>query len=119
MNKTGFFCRAAAVALFALVLAFVVGAPVVYAQGGAAAEPAAEAAATPVWHYIGAYFGLGLIVIGAGLGIGKGAAAAAEGISRQPAAAAQITGTVNLPIFLLEGVAILAEVFVLIVVVLK
>ncbi len=116
MNKTGFFCRAAAVALFALVLAFVVGAPVAYAQG----EPAAaEAAATPVWHYIGAYFGLGLIVIGAGLGIGKGAAAAAEGISRQPAAAAQITGTVNLPIFLLEGVAILAEVFVLIVVVLK
>lgn len=115
MIKTGLFCRAAAVALFALVLAFVVGAPVVYAQGGAAAEPAA----TPVWHYIGAYFGLGLIVIGAGLGIGKGAAAAAEGISRQPAAAAQITGTVNLPIFLLEGVAILAEVFVLIVVVLK
>ena len=118
MNRTGFFCRAAAVALFALVLAFVVGAPVAYAQGGAAGT-AAEAAATPVWHYIGAYFGLGLIVIGAGLGIGKGAAAAAEGISRQPAAAAQITGTVNLPIFLLEGVAILAEVFVLIVVVLK
>jgi len=116
MIKTGFFCRTAAVALFALVLAFVVGAPVAYAQG----EPAAAgAAATPVWHYIGAYFGLGLIVIGAGLGIGKGAAAAAEGISRQPAAAAQITGTVNLPIFLLEGVAILAEVFVLIVVVLK
>jgi F-type H+-transporting ATPase subunit c len=115
MNKTGFFCRAAAIALFAVVLAFVVGAPAVYAQG----EPAAEAAATPAWHYIGAYFGLGLIVIGAGLGIGKGAAAAADGISRQPAAAAQITGTVNLPIFLLEGVAILAEVFVLIVVVLK
>ena len=115
MIKTGFFCRAAAVALVAVVFALVVGAPVAYAQG----EPAAEAAATPVWHYIGAYFGLGLIVIGAGLGIGKGAAAAAEGISRQPAAAAQITGTVNLPIFLLEGVAILAEVFVLIVVVLK
>ena len=102
--------------MFAVVLAFVVAAPVAYAQGEPAAAPAA---ATPVWHYIGAYFGLGLIVIGAGLGIGKGAAAAADGISRQPAAAAQITGTVNLPIFLLEGVAILAEVFVLIVVVLK
>ncbi len=88
-------------------------------RAGRSRGTAAEAAATPVWHYIGAYFGLGLIVIGAGLGIGKGAAAAAEGISRQPAAAAQITGTVNLPIFLLEGVAILAEVFVLIVVVLK
>ena len=56
---------------------------------------------------------LGLIVIGAGLGIGKLAAAAAEGIARQPSAAAQITGAVNLPLFLLEGVAILAEVFTL------
>ena len=55
--------------------------------------------------------GLGLIVIGAGLGIGKFAAAAAESISRQPEAADKITGAVNLPLFLLEGVAILAEVF--------
>ena len=53
-------------------------------------------------------FGLGMIVIGAGLGIGRLAAAAAEGIARQPSAAAQITGAVNLPLFLLEGVAILA-----------
>ena len=45
-----------------------------------------------------------MIVIGAGLGIGKFAAAAAEGIARQPAAAAQITGAINLPLFLLEGV---------------
>ena len=57
--------------------------------------------------------GLGLIVIGAGLGIGKLAAGAAEAIGRQPSAAAQITGAVNLPLFLLEGVAILAEVFAL------
>ena len=54
--------------------------------------------------------GLGLIVIGAGLGIGK-FAAAAESIARQPEAADKITGAVNLPLFLLEGVAILAEVF--------
>ncbi len=60
-------------------------------------------------------FGLGMIVIGAGLGIGKLAAAAADGIARQPAAASQITGAVNLPLFLLEGVAILAEVFTLLV----
>ena len=60
-------------------------------------------------------FGLGMIVIGAGLGIGKLAAAAAEGIARQPSAAAQITGAVNPPLFLLEGVAILAEVFALLV----
>ncbi|HMD37048.1 MAG TPA: ATP synthase F0 subunit C [Vicinamibacterales bacterium] len=60
-------------------------------------------------------FGLGMIVIGAGLGIGKLAAAAAEGIARQPGAADKITGAVNLPLFLLEGVAILAEVFALLV----
>ena len=60
--------------------------------------------------------GLGLIVVGAGLGIGRFAAAAAESIARQPSAAAQITGAVNLPLFLLEGVAILAEVFALVVV---
>jgi F-type H+-transporting ATPase subunit c len=60
-------------------------------------------------------FGLGMIVIGAGLGIGKLAAAAADGVARQPSAASQITGAVNLPLFLLEGVAILAEVFALLV----
>ena len=58
-------------------------------------------------------------VIGAGLGIGKLAAGAAEAIGRQPSAAAQITGAVNLPLFLLEGVAILAEVFALLIVLLK
>ena len=65
--------------------------------------------------YMGAGIGLGLAVIGAGLGIGKLAAGLAEGIARQPSAAAQITGAVNLPLFLLEGVAILAEVFALLV----
>jgi F-type H+-transporting ATPase subunit c len=69
--------------------------------------------------YFGAAIGLGLIVIGAGLGIGKLAAAAAEGIARQPSATDKITGAVNLPLFLLEGVAILAEVFALLVVLLK
>jgi len=69
-----------------------------------------------VLHLFGAAIGLGLIVIGAGLGIGKFAAAAAEGIARQPEAADKITGAVNLPLFLLEGVAILAEFFVQIIV---
>jgi len=70
-------------------------------------------------HYFGAAVGLGLIVIGAGLGIGRFTAAVAEGIARQPSAAAQISAAVMLPLFLLEGVAILAEVFVLLVVLLK
>ena len=52
--------------------------------------------------------GMGAIVIGAGLGIGKLATAAAESIARQPEAASEITGAVNLPLFLLEGVAIIA-----------
>jgi F-type H+-transporting ATPase subunit c len=70
-------------------------------------------------HYFGAALGLGMIVIGAGLGIGRFTAAAAESIARQPAAADKITAAVNLPLFLLEGVAILAEVFVLLVVLMK
>jgi F-type H+-transporting ATPase subunit c len=70
-------------------------------------------------HYFGAALGLGLVVIGAGLGIGKLAAAAADGVARQPSAADKITGAVNLPLFLLEGVAILAEVFILLVVLMK
>ena len=69
-------------------------------------------------YIAGVAIGLGLIVIGAGLGIGRFTAAAAESIARQPSAAAQITGAVQLPLFLLEGVAILAEVFVFVVVVL-
>ena len=67
-------------------------------------------------HLLGAAIGLGMIVIGGGLGIGKLAAAAAEGIARQPGAADKITAAVNLPLFLLEGVLILAEVFVLLIV---
>ena len=69
--------------------------------------------------YMGAGLGLGLIVLGAGLGIGKLAAAIAEGVARQPSAAAQISGAANLPLFLLEGVAILAEVFALLIVLMK
>ncbi len=72
-----------------------------------------------VLHYFGATLGLGLIVIGAGLGIGRFTAAAAESIARQPAAADKIIAAVNLPLFLLEGVAILAEVFVLLIVLTK
>lgn len=97
--------KAAVTLWLTLAFAFVVDVPLVFAQE-----------AGPVWHLLGAAVGLGMIVIGAGLGIGKLAAAAAEGIARQPSAAAQITGAVNLPLFLLEGVAILGEVFALVIV---
>ena len=60
--------------------------------------------------YMGAGIGVGLAVIGAGLGIGRLAAGAAEAIGRQPSASAQINGAVQLPLFLLEEVAVLAVV---------
>ena len=86
-----------------------------------AAKAAAEAA--PVvnlaWAYAGAGLGIGLAVIGAGIGIGKLAAGVAEGVARQPSAESQIRGATILPLFLLEGVAILAVVFCLLIVIMK
>ena len=70
-------------------------------------------------HLFGVGVGLGLIVIGAGNGIGRLAAGAAEGIARQPEASDKIIAAVNLPLFLLEGVAILGEVFALLIVLMK
>ena len=118
MNKTGFKRGAFAAALLALVIMSTLVIPAAYAQesGTAAAAPVAAKA---VWHYFGAALGLGMIVIGAALGIGKFASAAAESIARQPAAAAQISGVISLPLFLLEGVAIIAEVVVLLIVLTK
>ena len=117
MKKTRFFRSALLAAFLVVALASVIGGPAVYAQEAAGA--AAGAAHGAVWHYLGAAIGLGMIVIGAALGIGRFAAAAAESIARQPAAAAQITGAVNLPLFLLEGVSIIAEVVVLLIVLMK
>ena len=70
-------------------------------------------------YIAGVAIGLGLVVIGAGLGIGRFTAAVAESVARQPSAAAQITGSVQLPLFLLEGVAILAEVFIFVIVLIR
>ena len=67
---------------------------------------------------LGAGLGAGIVVIGAGLGIGLLAFAAANATARQPEAAADIRATVNLPLFLLEGVAIIALVVCILAVVL-
>jgi F-type H+-transporting ATPase subunit c len=113
MRRAGFFRRSMTVCLLVLAIVSVIQGPALFAQDQAAAVTAANR------HYIvSVAIGLGMIVIGAGLGIGKLAAAAAEGIARQPAAADKITGAVNLPLFLLEGVAILGEVFAFLVLVL-
>jgi F-type H+-transporting ATPase subunit c len=114
MKKTGLLWRVAVLAAFALTLVSVFGGQIAFAQGGEAAAAPAD-----VTHYLGAAIGLGMIVIGAGLGIGRFAAAAAEGIARQPAAASQISGAVSLPLFLLEGVAIIGEVVILLIVLTK
>jgi F-type H+-transporting ATPase subunit c len=115
MKKTGFIRSVMITAFLVIALASVLGSPA-YAEGAAQKW---QPAPTAVWHYLGAALGLGMIVIGAALGIGKFASAAAESIARQPAAAAQISAAVNLPLFLLEGVAILGEVFVLLIVLMK
>ncbi len=72
------------------------------------AAGAEEAAASNALAYLGAAIGAGLIVIGAAQGIGRFAAAAAESTARQPEAAGDIRAAINLPLFLLEGVAIIA-----------
>ncbi len=115
MNKTALSRGATVAAFLAVVLLSAAAGPVAYAQdsGAGANAPA------PVWHYFGAAFGLGMIVLGAAIGIGKFTAAAAESIARQPAAASQINGAISLPLFLLEGVAIIAEVVVLLIVLMK
>jgi F-type H+-transporting ATPase subunit c len=104
-----------------MTLAFIltIGSVTVFAQEAGDSPAAASLRGGHVWHFLGAALGLGMVVIGAALGIGKLAAAAAEGVARQPSAADRITGAVNLPLFLLEGVAILAEVFILLIVLLK
>ena len=65
-----------------------------------------------------AAIGAGLIAIGAGIGIGNIFSSAAEATARQPESTEDIRGTVNLPLFLLEGVAIIALVVCILAVVL-
>ncbi|MBT5144404.1 MAG: ATP synthase F0 subunit C [Gemmatimonadetes bacterium] len=67
--------------------------------------------------YLGAAIGAGLGVIGAGLGIGLLAAAAMEGISRQPEAVGDIRTNMIIAAALIEGVALLAEIICVLVVV--
>jgi F-type H+-transporting ATPase subunit c len=56
---------------------------------------------------LGAALGAGVITVGAGYGIGKFTAAAVESIARQPHASKDIVQAFQLPLFLLEGVAVI------------
>ena len=70
-------------------------------------------------QYFGAAVGGGIVVVGAGLGIGRLTAAAVESIARQPQAARDIQSAFQLPLFLLEGVAVIAVVGCLLIILTK
>ncbi len=70
-------------------------------------------------QYFGAALGAGIVVVGAGIGIGRLTAAACESIARQPQAAKDIQSAFQLPLFLLEGVAVIAVVGCLLIILIK
>lgn len=79
----------------------------VVAPGVALAQDGGESPVSTL-GYMGAGLGAGIATVGAGLGIGKLTASATESIARQPQAAKDITAAFQLPLFLLEGVAVIA-----------
>ena len=68
--------------------------------------------------YLGAGIGIAGAVIGAGLGIGRLAAPAMEGTARQPEAANDIRTSMIIAAALIEGVAIIAEIVAILLIVL-
>jgi F-type H+-transporting ATPase subunit c len=71
-------------------------------------------AGTPRFTGAGAGMGMGLAAIGAGIGIGLIGHSALAGIARQPEQAGAIRGTMILMAALVEGVALIAVVFCLV-----
>ena len=68
--------------------------------------------------FLAAGIGVGLSVIGAGLGIGKLAASALEAAGRQPEATGKLQTMMIISAALIEGVALIAEIFSLLFVIL-
>ena len=75
-----------------------------------------QAVAGIAWSYIGAAIGAGLATVGAGIGIGKIGQGAMEGMARQPEAGGDIRSTMIIAAALVEGVAFVAVVLCLLVV---
>jgi F-type H+-transporting ATPase subunit c len=73
-----------------------------------------NASAAPKYTGAGAGIGMGLAAIGAGIGIGLIGHSALAGIARQPEQAGAIRGTMILMAALVEGVALIAVVFCLV-----
>ena len=103
--------RAAGLMLFTLTL-LLVAPGAALAQDGGGGEMGGL-------HYFGAAVGGGLVVVGAGIGIGRLGGAAAESIARQPQAAKDIQAAVQLPLFLLEGVAVISVVGCLLIILIR
>lgn len=99
---THFAKRAASLLLLLIALTMLVPAAALAQEGGGAA---------PGSHLglvmLGASIGAGIITIGAGYGIGKFTSSAVESIARQPQASKEIVQAFQLPLFLLEGVAVI------------
>ena len=97
----------AALAVFALL----VFADIAAAQPTTTTPTTAE---TPKYTGIGAGIGMGLAIVGAGIGIGLVGFAALSGIARQPEQAGALRGTMILLAALVEGAALIAVVFCLV-----
>ncbi|MBO8130600.1 MAG: ATP synthase F0 subunit C [Candidatus Marinimicrobia bacterium] len=69
--------------------------------------------------YLGAVIGIGLIIIGASIGIGIIGKSAVDGIARQPEALDGIRTTMILAAALIEGLAFLAIITCLLVILIK
>jgi F-type H+-transporting ATPase subunit c len=83
-------------------------------------DPAASAeVAKSTQALLGAGIGAGLAAIGAGLGIGRIGEGATQGIARQPEAVGDIRTNMILTAALVEGVALIGEVFCLLIVLTK
>jgi ATP synthase F0 subunit c len=81
------------------------------------ADPAFAQGAAPApakYTGIGAGIGMGLAIVGAGIGIGLVGFAALSGIARQPEQAGTLRGTMILLAALVEGAALIAVVFCLV-----
>jgi F-type H+-transporting ATPase subunit c len=93
---------AGALLLFTIALSLLIPATAL-AQGGEAPAGGGSMGL----DLLGAALGAGVITIGAGLGIGRFTSSAVESIARQPQAAKDIVQAFQLPLFLLEGVAVI------------
>ena len=76
--------------------------------------PAATTVTTSKYVGIGAGIGMGLAIVGAGIGIGLVGLGATSGIARQPEQAGAIRGAMILLAALVEGAALIAVVFCLV-----